>query len=307
VQEIVARLAAGEPVSAVTRDLNQRGIPSPAGGKWYRTQVTKTGMNPAYIAKRIHHGKEFDGNWPALVSARDHYAVVRRLSDPSRKVTRPGRHTTLLSWLAVCGECGAPLKAGGGSPSRPGRVYACSERGCCYVPMADMDRHVAAWIREELKRNEDLRRWVGQQGSDDEASVRAQAEADRLERELNALAGKLGTGSVTAEMVDTAGANLRPMIEALRKQAAAAAGRMPSADDILAIWDTEGLHWQREMVGRICSRVALYKAAKRGRQPFDGLRVEFAFRLGIYGPQRIETPRATVDIEGRMRFPALPE
>jgi len=56
VREAAARVAAGETASAVARDLNQRGVPAPRGGRWELTQIRRLVTNPAYIAKRVHRG-----------------------------------------------------------------------------------------------------------------------------------------------------------------------------------------------------------------------------------------------------------
>lgn len=274
VREIVSRLAAGEPVSAVTNDLNSRRVPSPAGSKWYRSQVTKIALNPAYIGKRVFKGQQYDATWPALVSEAEHYAAVRRLSDPTRKTTRPGRRRTLLAALAVCGECGGPVRV---SYVRERLRYSCPV-GCFYAPMDAVDEHVGYFVRAELYRPE-WRQFVAQQASTDLEAVRARAEADRLQRELDDLAKMLGEEGVTARTLAIAEAASRPKIDALRQRAAGASyAGIPSPDDILASWGAMNLHQRREVISLVCERVAVHKAAKRGRQAWDGERVEFTFR-----------------------------
>ncbi len=45
--EIIRRIAAAEPVSAIYHDLVKRGVPAPGGGAWYRRTITKIATSPA--------------------------------------------------------------------------------------------------------------------------------------------------------------------------------------------------------------------------------------------------------------------
>src|SRR5260221_477383 len=103
---IITRVAGGEPIEAVTRDLNNREIPSPRNGSWTHATVRWICVNVTYIGKRKHNGGPLlDGSWPGLVSEEKFWAGVSLLGSPSRKVTRPGRPPWLLSLVAQCSEC----------------------------------------------------------------------------------------------------------------------------------------------------------------------------------------------------------
>ena len=283
VREIVHRLAAGEPVSAVMKDLNRRGVPAPSAGQWYRATVTKVGLNPAYIAKRAYQGKEFAADWPALVPAREHYAVARRFRDParqasprdlprdlSRRITRPGRHVHLLSHIAVCGVCGAPLRAASGR-TRP--MYACSAAGHVYAPQDIMDAYVTELIKGMMS-TRPWRDYLARQRSTDEEAVKAQGEADALEAELDEMAAMVGHG-VTARQLAIAEARNRPLIDAARRRAAAVT--VAGLPDIRAEWPGMDLHERRQAITRATERITLDKARRCGQRAFDTRRVGVKF------------------------------
>ena len=117
VQEITSRVAAGESLRRIARDLNERGVPTPTGAQWSTTQVRLIALNLAYIGKRVHDPGSrlsrsvpspdaaiYDATWPALVDEPTFYAARRILLDPARKTSRPGKAKHLLSLIATCGS-----------------------------------------------------------------------------------------------------------------------------------------------------------------------------------------------------------
>jgi DNA invertase Pin-like site-specific DNA recombinase len=116
--EVITRIAGGDPVTAIWRDLNDRGVPSATGGKWARSTITHLVLDGVcYIGKRRHNGGPLlDGDWPALVSEPVYWKAVSVLADPARKQMadkrggiRPGAARWLLSYVAKCAVCGGPL------------------------------------------------------------------------------------------------------------------------------------------------------------------------------------------------------
>jgi DNA invertase Pin-like site-specific DNA recombinase len=271
VREVFAMAERGHPLSRIAADLNDRGIPAPKGGKWTRATVRQLLTNPAYIGKRRagstitsrKHTEEFGAIWSAIVDEAVYWKVQNLLSDPARKVTRPGRQKWLLSYLARCAECGAHL-----SVFRGGNLYGCSENGCTYIRRERLDVYVS-WLAVA---------WVDRYGRDaltqgasgDKAVVEARAEAGRLRAELDALAANT---TIELRYLEIRQAALLPQIEAAEKRARQASfqrglppGYVFTEDDIWAGWEGAGLIAQRELVKALMV-IRVRKPAYRGEFP----------------------------------------
>lgn len=138
VQEIFERVAKAEPLRAICRDLDTRGVPTPNGAAaWRPYSLRQMCRNTAYIAQRAGQ----PGNWPPLVKEAVFYAAVRVLEEPKRQkhnhYSRPGRQEHLLSYLATCAKegCGGPARALAGS-------YECAVKQCFKVKEAEADELV---------------------------------------------------------------------------------------------------------------------------------------------------------------------
>jgi DNA invertase Pin-like site-specific DNA recombinase len=212
VQEIFERVAAGESINAVRRDLNARGIPNPGtrsrrkkptSSLWSSRTVRNITLNRAYIGQRVHQGEvvpEIEAMWPPLVTAELFWAVQRVLFDPDRAMKRPDRARHLLSYQVKCAVCGGAMGATRNKPRRgtyePVVVYSCSERRCAAIRASILDRYVQGrlllWLADpevyaELTRIDNS-----------EAAAQAQADADQAQIELGEWRRLAEAGEVTA-------------------------------------------------------------------------------------------------------------
>jgi DNA invertase Pin-like site-specific DNA recombinase len=125
VRELARRVLAGEAFYALTHELNARGIPSPetirmrrlgnttACWAWRPDQVRDVVLSPTSAGRRLHRGIVLAGvnaSWEPLISESDHALLVERLCDPSRRSWKDGGVKHLLTFLAHCGVCGAPVR-----------------------------------------------------------------------------------------------------------------------------------------------------------------------------------------------------
>jgi site-specific DNA recombinase len=205
VREIFDRLASGATVLSIWRDLNARGIPTQGGKRWYHSTVRWIAMNPAYIGKRIRHGKIMDGVagfGEPLVDEETFWAVQRILTDESRSTWRARSNDTipaLLSSLARCAECGAKLirakgQSTGRSKERP-PFYHCAELDCVTITTPRLDDYV-----EEV-----IVRWLADPavaavltaGDDSATAKMARADANRARIELEEWRQLAERGEVT--------------------------------------------------------------------------------------------------------------
>jgi hypothetical protein len=108
VGEMAQRIIEGWSLLAVERDLNARGVPAPAGGKWRYGQVRRVLLTPSIAGLRKYQGEAVGkAEWDEIVPRSTWEQVRAHLADPARKRTRPAR-TYLLSGL-VFTEDGAAM------------------------------------------------------------------------------------------------------------------------------------------------------------------------------------------------------
>jgi len=221
VREIFERIAGGHSITAIRRNLNDRGIRTQQGYQWDNSKVRYIATSPTYLGQRVHRIMEHCDNtashdraakavlkgvevgWPPLIDAETFYAVQRILTDPARRTTRfgarPGTH--LLSAVATCGECGAKLlrKKGppkGGRPDEVNWMYVCRDRACIGIYQPDLDAYVervmVAWLSEPDV-VADLTA-----GEDSAAAKQARADAEQGRAELQQLYRDIKAATVSA-------------------------------------------------------------------------------------------------------------
>lgn len=146
VREVFRRLLAGDPINALVRDLDARGVRSRSGKTLTPQHIRGMARNRTYVGDRVHIPGRFTkdpglpvtttGTWPALVSRADFLAVQAILDSPLRKTSRPGSGVHLLSMIGRCGVCQGVLTA----RSRRGKAaYRCDGHGHVIVPMTELD------------------------------------------------------------------------------------------------------------------------------------------------------------------------
>ena len=275
VREITRRLAAAEPVITVTRDLNARGVLSPAGGKWARQNVRQLALSHTYIAQREHGGEIRPGNWPALVDPEVWYAARRILLDPKRTVTKPGRYKYLLSYIARCGVCGGRLQAvqrkALADHRDGGRAYFCVDAGHVSAGVDWLDDIVTPVV---LARLADKRVMDRLAGGDDQDVLAARTHAAALRERLEGFRDAAAAGELTPASLAHVEARLVADIETAQKKATSSA--VPSvlrglvgADDIEARWEELSIAGRRQVVSALGITITLDRSTTRGRHSLD--------------------------------------
>lgn len=121
VKEAAKRIAAGESFYGVAKDFNERGIaprrPTRKDHRadlgWTPPAVKQMLTMPAYAGKRQHQGEIVgDAVWPALIEYPEWQKLQVIMSPVERKRTNDWPAAHLLSGIALCGVCGAPLRVG---------------------------------------------------------------------------------------------------------------------------------------------------------------------------------------------------
>lgn len=143
VSEIVTRFTNGESLHAVARDLTEREVPPPNEGVPWRAQRIRTMISsPTYAGLRVQHDQVIGkGNWEALFSEDVHHRILGILADPSRVTYRGNGVKHLLTGIAVCGVCQAPMRFFG-PKSLKSPTYLCSEGSCVRRRVELVDAYV---------------------------------------------------------------------------------------------------------------------------------------------------------------------
>ena len=205
VREIFTRIAAGEPVMRIMRDLNDRGIPSPKrGGRWSHTVILSTAKRRAYIGQQVHRGEVLEGVttvWPALIEPETFWAVQRVLSDPARQTSRPARAKWLLSNQIRCDECGGRMRVARNQRKVNGApftyvTYQCTYKSCTGITASIADEYAEEVIIRYLSRP-DVCAQV-RDSADSAEVMHARADAEQLRTELAQLYRDIDDDKVSA-------------------------------------------------------------------------------------------------------------
>jgi DNA invertase Pin-like site-specific DNA recombinase len=271
VREIIERAGRADPISAITRDLNARGVPPPGGGStWYRQRTRELAASPVYAGLRAHrpgrgtrHEGErgvFEAAWPALVDAATHYAAVRTLTDPARmRTARPGRQVHLLTYLAVCGRCDGPITA-------RAIDYVCRV-GHISIRRAPVDEHVVGLVLAYLRRPDVYSTLRAQGEGADAESLAARNEAAALRSRLDEWRLSAAAGRTTPESLATIEATLSREIRAAEARVARAS--VPPAlrvvlepgADVAVRWNAAPLPARRSVIAALVT-VTLHPAGR---------------------------------------------
>ena len=214
IREAARRVLSGEPIVAVTRDLNSRGIKGMKGGPLTHQAIRRVLLSARIAGWREHTpgrqqedrapwaGGEFagKGSWPAIVERSDVERLRRMLGDPGRQHGPQGRTYVLSGGLAVCGRCGGNLR---GKPGRYGRNYVCPSpsstsngKGCGGVSIG-ADKLEAAVLFAVREAHASGRFTVAVQAhAADTGADEAWAAVTQLRADIEALGAEHGAGRI---------------------------------------------------------------------------------------------------------------
>jgi DNA invertase Pin-like site-specific DNA recombinase len=264
----------GASLRGVIRMFDEMGMRTTIkGAQWKTTTVRPMLLRPRLAGLRQHKGEIIgNGNWPAIVSPEEFYAVRAILTDPRRTTRRVGAQPRWLgSMIYRCGVCGEVLRvASSGNPPRP--VYWCkseSQRAGRHVTRSvdHLDAFIVEELLLELERPEAAERFAPEPASGvDTASLRNQIVV--LKAKAESAAAKWGQDSISEEVFDLVMAEVRPQIKALEMQLAAAAAFSPAAalvtsGDVRAAWKSYDLDRRRAVLREVVT-VTVMPVGRRG-------------------------------------------
>ncbi len=287
IRELVERLLAGEMVMPLVAELNDRKVPTAAGGRWWPTTVMKLVTSPRIKGVRSHLGTEYPATWPAIISPEEFERLQVVLSDNMRQLNTGRRYTRrsyLLTGLIECGAlgadgkpCGAKLHPGATKVQReeaPRRRYRCFKfdstgqpHGCGKVfrladpvELAVSEAVLTAYEGEDLAAliapdaPEELHELAATLGEDKKRLE--QASRDRYRRRGDPLRLEEGQFlAIQAEIKDAMSAVQRRMGRLEQGRALAA---IPPGMTLRQAWDAADLGWRRTILSLVVMKVILY-------------------------------------------------
>lgn len=299
IQEMAARVLAGESMYAVCHDLNDRGVPSPetvrqrrlrgpdiAPIPWHPGEVKDQLLSPTNAGQRVHKGLVVAAaTWPAILSAADHAALVDKLATPGRKTWRDGGARHLLTGIAECGVCGGLVRR---VNNRGTWSYACvgrDKRGasCVSRKQAPVDLLVQEVLLESLQSPAVAAQLLADSG--DDGAREAAAEAANLRAQLDSFfASAAKSDGISAETLAEMERRLRPQIAEAERRAVPAS-TPPLITQMVGphareVWELLGVPQRRQVV-RFLMRIIIHKSVTRhGVRGFDPTRIEIVWLVG---------------------------
>jgi DNA invertase Pin-like site-specific DNA recombinase len=313
----------------VVTDWAERGVVTNVQGRPFsQTEIRRLLLNPRVNGKRVHRpGNHFgraprtgpgtvtDGLWEPILDDETFAAVRAILTDPVRRTNQKGDGRNLkhlLSGLAVCGLCGARMKAARGIVRKDGTRnvrYACipdGVHGCGHAArsMAPVDDYVRAQVADWLRPDGPYDRYVEQLRS---GGAGARARRTAIDHEMNILKARLkGIEQSLARGLDPEVAQgaieriradqdtLRAERDQLKAAAAAKTKRPPTAEQRQAWTVAQEREWLRQFVDHVVIR-----PAGQGRRLFDGSTVDVIPTAWARGLGRELAPKAPPPLVAR--------
>ena len=290
VAEIFERLADGDTIGGIVRDLKTRGIVSTKGQPLSRQSLRVIAQNPRYVGvceyrqvRRDDDGRETrrdlvgttQGQWDALVDQETFDRVQAILNDPRRRRERPTvKH--LLTGIATCGVCGVALRRASRKSRQGERIIMlqCPNGQHVGRTVAPIEQAIGEVVVARLASNAA----AVADGYADAPEVRLDLAS--LEERRAALAGMFADGILDPEAYAAASKELAARIEEAKARLVA-----PSRDPLAEVrgladteqirqwWDAADIKARRRVLAALfeISISPVGKGPGRGRSPLAGV------------------------------------
>ncbi len=282
----------GTPLSVLARRWNEAGLLSGVTRRdgsgipcqWNHSGVRSVLQNPRYMGMRRHQPEPLrkpDGSilkrqdvslhpaeWPALVSESTWQAVVTLLNSTAAEF-RPKGGRRLLTGIAKCGVCEAPIHVGGNSRGTP-PVYRCPT-GKHVTRRAEMIEDYVTGVVLQILQMPDVAEWLGAADDDGETAALA-AEAAAIRQEMDDLAHAV-TFTIRQKEIMNAGLVARLRGIETRQQRlgrASAVHKFREKRVTRGRWDALGVDQQRVLVEQLVE-IRLFSAGRGVRKNMQKL------------------------------------
>jgi DNA invertase Pin-like site-specific DNA recombinase len=229
VREMYARLARGDTLHALARDLEARGVRTRTGLVFSAQHIRETALRHCYAGIRAHladspHSRAHrpgakpetvPATWPALVPLDLWHTVRTRLTAPARKTSRPGRANNPYSMIVRCDDCDGPMTVRYGRA--PEGEYWCRNHSHVRVPKVEFEAHIDAVIVAYLARPDVIAELRRSRDGDPELQQVGDLLAE-ARGELAALRAAVGAGRLTVASLIAAEPGQLAQIERLEQR-----------------------------------------------------------------------------------------
>ncbi len=276
VREIAQRILRGDSVRAIIADLNERNVPSPTGKPWGKQMVRHVVQRERNAGLRVHRGNVVgEGDWEPILDRATWEQLRAILSDPQRRTAVSSAAAHLLSGIARCGVCGAPMR---GATNRAVPSYRCSGKSCVSRNRRDVDDFVTAVVLGRLSRP-DAAALLTPDTSDERR--RATEEARAVRARLDTAADEYADGKIDARQLERITARLRPRLDAAEARARVVDDSpllegLAGSDRARDVWERLSLTRQRSIVDLLVT-VTVHRS-RPGARMFDPATVAIEWR-----------------------------
>lgn len=253
IAEAARRVLAGDSVTTICHDFDQRGVPTPNGGDhWWPMTLRKLLRRPSTAGLRDLRGEVVaEGDWPAIVPRDQWESILVALRSPTPQ-RKPRRY--LLSGLLRCGVDGDRMT---GHAART-RRYKCVR--CSQTIHADrLDELVTETVITTLDTPRLAKRINAAKSDPGEgAALRALADADER---LKALAAMFGAGDIRLDeyrAAQQAASAARAAAEAKlsdKRGTRALAAIAGTSGGLRTAWDGASVGWRRQVLDAVLERI----------------------------------------------------
>jgi site-specific DNA recombinase len=271
VRDAARRVLEGDAsLTGLAYEWNAAEVPTPAGGKWYTSQVRRLLTSPRIAGLREHRGEIVaEGTWPALIERETFDRLVARIEGRALKQGRP--HKYLLTGVLHCGVCKQSM-TGVHHKGRGETVYRClpvpGPKRCGKITISAPS--VEALVAEQIAQR--FANYQPEPTDDGEAELVARLQADQAR--LAEVGTDYADGTIPRSTYLAAVERLEARIGATSRRLARSTVVIPTggSEAIRDAWATRSMGWRRAFASRVI-RYAEVRPAKTRGGPFDGDRL----------------------------------
>ena len=294
IRECVERSANGEVPWRIAHDLNERGVPTAYGKQWRTGNLQRLLLNKRIIGIREHNGAEYPAQWPAIITPEDQERVILAWKARKQRPGRPrGARTYLLTGIAFCDVCKAPMR-GNGRPTPNGyqRRYRCAHMdatgkqvGCgrTFRAAEPLELFVSEAVLDVFDSPEVMAALADEDHAEEIERLSRAIEFGR--NKLNDLLKDYATGLLTREQFSRAKTIVETDIEAHQAELGRLrpTGKLPQ-QPLREVWDDLSIDMKLSIIRLVVDRVRVKPhpdGTKWKQWRFDWKKVEIDWRGGV--------------------------
>lgn len=293
-QECIERSIAGEPAYLITKDLNERGVPTTYGKKWRTTNLQRLLLSDRIVGIRDHNGVKHDAQWPAITTKEQQERIRVAWSARRQAPGRPrGTRSYLLTGFAYCSKCGGVLRGNGREMSGEyQRRYTCrvmddmSEEVGCGKTYRNADP-LEAWVSEAVLHRFDspeVAKFLA--GPENESEIgQLVTDIEFRKQKLDEFVDDYASGLLNREQFARAKGRTEAELEDLKQKVSRlqqTSVRLPQ-EPLRDVWDSMNLEWRRSVIRLLVDRVTVLpghpRSAKWRQWRFDPKFVSISWRV----------------------------